>query len=175
MVARITASGNHDVRARTDTCALFLIDQYDHMEKFIMSTTNDVLYTGKTHITGGRNGFARSDDGELDIKLSRPASSDQGTNPEQLLGAGWSACFIGAIGIAAAASKVTVPADVSVDAEIDLCKTEAKGYFLQARLHVSLSGMEPAVAENLVSAAHQTCPYSKALHGNIAITTTVAV
>ena len=140
-----------------------------------MSTTSDVLYTGKTHITGGRNGFARSDDGQLDIKLSRPGSNDPGTNPEQLLGAGWSACFIGAIGLAAAASKLTVPADVSVDAEIDLCKTEAKGYFLQARLRVNLPGLEREVAEKLVSSAHQTCPYSKALHGNVAIETTVTV
>ncbi|MTW10720.1 Ohr family peroxiredoxin [Pseudoduganella eburnea] len=140
-----------------------------------MSVNNDVLYTGKTHITGGRNGFARSDDGQLDIKLSRPASKDPGTNPEQLLGAGWSACFIGAIGIAAAANKLAVPADISVDAEIDLCKTDAKGYFLQARLRVSLPGMEAAAAEELVSAAHQTCPYSKALHGNVAIATTVVV
>jgi Ohr subfamily peroxiredoxin len=140
-----------------------------------MSANNDVLYTGKTHTTGGRNGFARSDDGQLDIKLSRPGSGDPGTNPEQLLGAGWSACFIGAIGIAAAARKLAVPADLAVDAEIDLCKTEAKGYFLQARLRVSLPGMEPAVAESLVSTAHQTCPYSKALHGNVAIATTVVV
>jgi Ohr subfamily peroxiredoxin len=140
-----------------------------------MTTINDVLYTGKTHITGGRNGAARSDDGHLDIKLSRPGSNDAGTNPEQLLGAGWSACFIGAIGIAAAEKKVTVPADVAVDAEIDLCKTEAKGYFLQARLNVFLPGMGRAVAEDLISAAHQTCPYSKALHGNVAISTTVTV
>ncbi len=140
-----------------------------------MSATNDVLYTGKTHITGGRNGFARSDDGQLDIKLSRPGSNAPGTNPEQLLGAGWAACYIGAIGIAAAASKVVVPANVSVDAEIDLCKTEAKGYFLQARLRVSLPGMDPVVAETLIGAAHQTCPYSKALQGKIAIETTVTV
>jgi osmotically inducible protein OsmC len=140
-----------------------------------MTTTNDVLYTGKTHIAGGRNGFARSDDGQLDIKLARPASKDPGTNPEQLLGAGWSACFIGAIGIAAVMHKITVPSDVSVDAEIDLCKNEAKGYFLQARLHVSMPGMNPDIAENLVAAAHQTCPYSKALHGNVAIATTVTV
>jgi Ohr subfamily peroxiredoxin len=140
-----------------------------------MSSSSDVLYTGKTHITGGRNGFARSDDGQLDIKLSRPASKDPGTNPEQLLGAGWSACFIGAIGLAAAANKLAVPADISVDAEIDLCKTEAQGYFLQARLRVSLPGMDATVAETLVSAAHLTCPYSKALHGNVAIATTVVV
>jgi Ohr subfamily peroxiredoxin len=142
---------------------------------FIMTTTNEVLYTGKTHITGGRKGAARSDDGQLNIKLSRPGSNEEGTNPEQLLGAGWSACFIGAIGIAAAEKKVTVPADVAVDAEIDLCKTDAKGYFLKARLNVILPGLELAVAEDLVSAAHQTCPYSKSLRGNVDISTTLTV
>jgi Ohr subfamily peroxiredoxin len=142
---------------------------------FIMTITNEVLYTGKTHITGGRKGAARSDDGQLDIKLSRPGSNEEGTNPEQLLGAGWSACFIGAIGIAAAEKKVAVPANVAVDAEIDLCKTDAKGYFLKARLNVILPGLELAVAEDLVSAAHRTCPYSKSLHGNVAISTTLTV
>ena len=140
-----------------------------------MNTANDVLYTGKTHITGGRNGAARSDDRQLDIQLSRPGSNEPGTNPEQLLGAGWSACFIGAIGIAAAAAKISVPADVAVDAEIDLCKNEARGYFLQARLNVFLPGLARSVAEELVSSAHRTCPYSKALKGNIAINTTVTV
>jgi Ohr subfamily peroxiredoxin len=141
-----------------------------------MTTTNEVLYIGKTHITGGRRGgTARSDDGRLDIKLASPAGNDEGTNPEQLLGAGWSACFIGAIGLAATAKQVKVPADVAVDAEIDLCKTDAKGYFLQARLNVILPGLARAVAEDLVSTAHQTCPYSKALHGNVAISTTVTV
>lgn len=140
-----------------------------------MTTSNEVLYTGKTHITGGRTGAARSDDGRLDIKLSSPGSNEEGTNPEQLLGAGWSACFIGATGLAAAAKKVKLPANVAVDAEIDLCKTDAEGYFLQARLNVILPGLERAVAEDLVSTAHQTCPYSKALRGNVAISTTLTV
>ncbi len=69
-----------------------------------MTQIEKVLYTGKTHTTGGRDGASRSDDGRLDIKLSRPGSSGGGTNPEQLFAAGWSACFIGAMGLAAAQS-----------------------------------------------------------------------
>ena len=128
-----------------------------------------VLYTGKTHTTGGRNGEARSDDGRLDIKLSAPGSSGSGTNPEQLLAAGWSACFIGAMGKAAVALKVTLPSDVAVDAEVDLGKTE-DAFFLQARLNVSLPGLDPAVARAVVDGAHQRCPYSKATRGNIDVT-----
>ncbi|MGG7648068.1 organic hydroperoxide resistance protein [Pseudomonas sp. ES4] len=128
-----------------------------------------VLYTGKTHTTGGRNGEARSDDGRLDIKLSAPGSSGNGTNPEQLLAAGWSACFIGAMAKAAVALKVTLPSDVAVDAEVDLGKTE-DAFFLQARLNVSLPGLDPVVARAVVDGAHQRCPYSKATRGNIDVT-----
>ena len=128
-----------------------------------------VLYTGKTHTSGGRNGEARSDDGRLDIKLSAPGSSGSGTNPEQLLAAGWSACFIGAMAKAAVALKVTLPSDVAVDAEVDLGKTE-DAFFLQARLNVSLPGLDPVVARAVVDGAHQRCPYSKATRGNIDVT-----
>ena len=89
-----------------------------------MSAAEKVLYTGKTHTTGGRDGAARSDDGRLDTKLSTPGSSRPGTNPEQLFAAGWSACFIGAIGLAAGQSKVALPADVArrlVDAAHQTC------------------------------------------------------
>lgn len=132
----------------------------------MINQIDTVLYTGKTHTTGGRNGESRSDDGRLDIKLTAPGSSGSGTNPEQLLAAGWSACFIGAMGKAAVALKVTLPTDVAVDTEVDLGKTE-NAFFVQARLNVSLPGLDPVVARSLVDAAHQTCPYSKATRGNI--------
>jgi osmotically inducible protein OsmC len=126
-----------------------------------------VLYTARTHTTGGREkGIARSSDGHLDVKLSPPGSSGTGTNPEQLFSAGWSACFIGAMGVAAGNLKVALPADVAVDAEVDL-GTADSGYLLQARLNVSLPGLAPAVARELVDAAHEVCPYSKATRGNI--------
>ncbi|ALP67449.1 organic hydroperoxide resistance protein [Paraburkholderia caribensis] len=131
-----------------------------------MARIDNVLYTGKTQTTGGREGAARSSDGRLDIQLSPPGSSGKGTNPEQLFAAGWSACFIGAMGLAARDLKVALPADTSVNAEVDLGTGEG-GYFLQARLNVSLPGVSAEVARKIVDAAHQTCPYSKATRGNI--------
>ncbi|MEY8170965.1 organic hydroperoxide resistance protein [Burkholderia multivorans] len=132
-----------------------------------MSKIDKVLYTGKTHTTsGGRDGSARSSDGRLDIRLSSPGSAGDGTNPEQLFAAGWSACFIGAMQLAARAAKVTLPADLSVDAEVDL-GMGGKAYFLQARLNVSAPGLDRDVVQQIVDAAHQTCPYSKATRGNI--------
>ena len=132
-----------------------------------MTQLEKVLYTGKTHTSsGGRNGTSRSADGRLDIKLSSPGSAGEGTNPEQLFAAGWSACFIGAMGLAAGKMKVTLPDDLAVDAEVDLGTTEG-AFFLQARLNVSVPGVEADVARALVDAAHQTCPYSKATRGNI--------
>ncbi|BCG03356.1 peroxiredoxin (plasmid) [Paraburkholderia sp. PGU19] len=131
-----------------------------------MARIDNVLYTGKTQTTGGREGAARSSDGRLDIQLSPPGSSGKGTNPEQLFAAGWSACFIGAMGLAARDLKLTLPADTHVNAEVDLGTGEG-GYFLQARLNVSLPGVSADVAQKIVDAAHQTCPYSKATRGNI--------
>ena len=131
-----------------------------------MTQTDKVLYTGRTHTTGGRDGASRSSDGRLDVKLSSPGTSGDGTNPEQLFAAGWSACFEGAIGLAARKMKVAVPADAAIDAEVDLCLVDG-AYFLQARLNVSLPGLARDVAQALVDAAHQTCPYSNATRGNI--------
>ena len=130
------------------------------------STTAKILYTGKTHTTGGRDGASRSDDGRLDIRLSSPGTSGAGTNPEQLFAAGWSACFIGAMGKAAGAMKIKLPADLAVDAEVDLANEDGQ-YFLRARLNVSLPSLERETARAVVDAAHQTCPYSKLTRGNI--------
>jgi osmotically inducible protein OsmC len=125
-----------------------------------------VLYTANTHTTGGRDGASKSSDGRLDVKLSSPGTAGKGTNPEQLFAAGWSACFIGAMGLAARERKIALPADTAVDAEVDLGTADG-GYFLQARLNVSLPGVPRDVAQAVVDAAHQTCPYSKATRGNI--------
>ncbi|MFM0075949.1 organic hydroperoxide resistance protein [Paraburkholderia sediminicola] len=137
-----------------------------------MTQADKILYTGKTHVTGGRDGAARSSDGQLDVKLSPPGSSASGTNPEQMLAAGWSACFIGAMGLAAQKLQVALPRDTAVDAEIDLAVKDSS-YFLRARLNVSVPGVEAEVAQALVDAAHQTCPYSKATRGNIDVVITV--
>ena len=126
-----------------------------------------VLYTAKTHTTGGRDGgSSRTSDGRLDVKLSVPGTSGTGTNPEQLFAVGWSACFLSAIKLVAGHMKVRLPAEVAVDPEVDLGTTNG-GYFLQARLNVSLPGIDPEVAQKLVEGAHQECPYSKATRGNI--------
>jgi len=132
-----------------------------------MAQLEKVIYTGKTHTTGGRDGASRSDDGHLNITLS-PLGKGAGTNPEQLLAAGWSACFIGAMGLAAVKLKIALPAETAVDAEVDLGSTEG-AFFIQARLNVTLPGLDREVAQSLADAAHRTCPYSKALRGNIDI------
>jgi Ohr subfamily peroxiredoxin len=137
-----------------------------------MTKIDKVLYTGRTHTTGGRDGLARSSDGRLDIKLSPPGGPGTGTNPEQLFAAGWSACFIGAMGRAASEMKVALPADRAVDAEVDLGTTDG-AFFLQARLTITLPGLDREVAQAVVEAAHQLCPYSKATRGNIDVTLTV--
>jgi lipoyl-dependent peroxiredoxin len=133
-----------------------------------MSQLEKVLYTAKTHTTGGRDGESRSSDGRLEVKLSSPGTAGSGTNPEQLFAAGWSACFIGAMGVAAGKMKVSLPAERAVDAEVDLGLSEG-GFLLRARLNVSLPGLEREVAQSIVEAAHQICPYSKATRGNIEV------
>ena len=132
-----------------------------------MTQIGKVVYTGKTHTTAGReNGVSRSTDGHLDIRLSTPGSARIGTNPEQLFAAGWSACFESAIALAARKRKITLPADVAIDAEVDLNLADG-GYFLRTRLNVSLPGVDREIARALVDEAHQICPYSKATRGNI--------
>lgn len=135
--------------------------------------TGKRLYTAQAHTTGGReHGVGRSSDGHLDVKLSSPGSGGPGTNPEQLFAVGWSACFEGAMGLAAKRMKVGLPADAAIDAEVDL-NNEDGAYFLSARLNVSLPGLDRQVAQSIVDAAHETCPYSKATRGNIDVTITL--
>lgn len=135
------------------------------------ATTADskVLYTARVHSKGGRDGVSRSDDGRLDVKLSPPGPSGTGTNPEQLFAAGWSACFISAMRAVAGKRQIILPDDAAIDAEVDLVASGG-GYNLAARLTIALPGLERDVAQAVVDAAHQTCPYSKATRGNIDVT-----
>jgi osmotically inducible protein OsmC len=140
-------------------------------EETTIAAPKKAVYTAKAHTIGGRDGGAsRTSDGRLEVKLAIPGSTGAGTNPEQLLAVGWSACFLTNIKIAAGKMKVKLPADAAVDAEVDLCQGD-DGYSLQARLNVSLPGLEPAVAQGLVDASHHACPYSKATRGNIDVVT----
>lgn len=135
-----------------------------------MNRPEKVIYTARVHTTGGRTGASRSDDGRLDVKLSRPGTTGAGTNPEQLFAAGWSACFESAMELVAHKMKVALPADLAIDAEVDL-GPNGDGYDVAVRLNVSLPGIAPDVAQRVLEAAHQVCPYSRATHGNIAVET----
>ena len=139
------------------------------------------LYTTSVTVRGGEaahgraSGIAISDDGELLVELRLPVElggTGGGTNPEQLFAAGWSACFLGAMGLAANKRSMKLPADTAVDAEVDL-GTAGSDYFLQARLKISVPNVERELAEALVQEAHQTCPYSKMSRGNIDVELTV--
>ena len=133
-----------------------------------------LLYTARIHTIGGREkGTARSSDGRLDVKLSIPGGPGTGANPEQLLAAGWSACFESAMGLAARTRKIALPADFAIDAEVDLNLAGGDDYFLRARLNVSVPGLDRAVAQELVDAGEMICPYSKALKGSIDVTVTL--
>jgi lipoyl-dependent peroxiredoxin len=128
------------------------------------------MYTAKTRTTGGReNGASRSSDGRLDIRFSTPGPERIGTNPEQLFAAGWSACFESAVVLAARNRKIHLPADVTIDAEVELNLGD-DGYFLRTRLNVRLPGVERKIAQALVDEAQEICPYSKATRGNIEVT-----
>ncbi|MCT9811888.1 organic hydroperoxide resistance protein [Acidovorax sp. Be4] len=137
-----------------------------------MASLDKVLYTARTHTTGGRDGAASSDDARLDISLSSPGGAGKGTNPEQLFAAGYSACFIGAMKAVAARQKLTLPQDLSVDAEVDLGPV-GQAFGIAVRMTIHLPGMDKAQAQQLVDAAHQVCPYSNATRGNIDVTLTL--
>jgi Ohr subfamily peroxiredoxin len=132
-----------------------------------MTKLEKILYTAKAHTTGGRDGGAsRTDDGRLQVTLSQPGTPGTGTNPEQLFAAGWSACFLSAAKLVAGKKKISLPAEVAIDAEVDLGTTHG-GFGLAVRLNVSLPGMDQETAQSLVEAASHVCPYSLATSGNI--------
>jgi osmotically inducible protein OsmC len=128
------------------------------------------LYTASVTTTGGRDGRAVSSDGVLDVKLTTPrelgGQGGEATNPEQLFAAGYSACFIGALKFVASQQKQALPADTSITAQIGIGQIPG-GFGLEAELQISLPGLDRELAQQLVDAAHQVCPYSNATRGNI--------
>ena len=136
-----------------------------------MNVLQEVAYTANATATGGREGIAKSDDGRLDVKLSTPKNlggdDGQGTNPEQLFGAGYAACFIGALKHVAGAEKITLPSDLYINSEVSIGPIEG-GFGIAVKLSISLGDMDKAQAEALVEKADQVCPYSNATRGNIA-------
>lgn len=135
------------------------------------------LYTATATATGGRAGTAKSSDGVLDLTLSTPkelgGAGGLGTNPEQLFAAGWSACFLSAMGLTAGKHNVKLPAETAVDAEVDLLNTDG-AFSLRVRLNVTIPGVDRETAQAIADDAHQVCPYSKATRGNIDVTISVA-
>lgn len=131
-----------------------------------------ILYRTKATATGGRDGASKSEDGKVDVKLSVPKElggpGGEGTNPEQLFAAGYSACFLGALKFVAGKEKVKVPDDATVTADVGIGpRDDGTGFGLDVALAVSLPGLDKAVAEDLVQKAHVVCPYSHATRGNI--------
>ena len=128
------------------------------------------LYTAEALATGeGRDGNARTNDGKLDVGLASPVElggSGQGTNPEQLFAAGYSACFIGALKFVAGQKKIALPADTSIDADVGIGQIP-EGFGIKVAMAVKIPGRDRAKAEELVQAAHAVCPYSNATRGNI--------
>lgn len=123
-----------------------------------------ILFSGTTHVKGGKDGYARSTNGVLDIALPQPHPA-----AENLFAAAWSTCFIGALELAASQKKVTLPASPEADTTIDLLNRGADGFVLRARLDISVPGVDHDTARELVDLAHKICPYSKAVEGNIDI------
>jgi Ohr subfamily peroxiredoxin len=137
--------------------------------------TSKTIYTAHVHTVGGREGAAKSSDGELDIKLSTPGTNRPGTNPEQLFAAGWSACFEGALGVVAKQAGVEFLADPEVGAEVHLHLDDIDGYLLTARLNVNIPGVADDVAHELIERAHEICPYSKMTRSGIDASVALAV
>ncbi len=137
-----------------------------------------VLYTATATATGGREGSARSSDGALDAKLTTPkelgGAGGDGTNPEQLFAAGYSACFLGALKHVAGSEKVKLPADTAIDGQVGIGPIPT-GFGIEVALTIHLPGMDQAAAEALVQKAHIVCPYSNATRGNIDVTLTTVV
>ena len=131
------------------------------------------LYTAHAHVTGGRDGAAKTDDGKLDVKLAPPkelGGNGAGTNPEQLFAAGYAACFIGAMRLVAGNEKIAVPQGLAIDADVSLGKEAQDNFRLGVVFNIALPGMDKAAAEALVAKAHEVCPYSRATRGNIDVT-----
>lgn len=131
----------------------------------------DVKYRTRATATGGRDGEARSEDGRFVAKLSTPkelgGAGGDGTNPEQLFAAGYSACFIGALKAAGQQLKLKVPDETTVTATVGIGPRAAGGFGITADLEISLPGLDHGDAERLVEAAHQICPYSNATRNNV--------
>lgn len=131
-----------------------------------------ILYTGTATSTGGREGRSSTSDGKLDLALSTPrelgGAGGEGTNPEQLFAAGYSACFQGALGVVARQEGADVSGS-TVTARVGIGKND-DGFGIIVEIEAEIPDMDAADARALLEKAHQVCPYSKATRGNISVT-----
>jgi Ohr subfamily peroxiredoxin len=141
-----------------------------------MSKVENVLYRAEVTSQGGREGRSVSSNGVLDVKLTTPKElggmGEQGTNPEQLFAAGYSACFLGAMKFVAMKEKIALPADTSIKAVVGIGPIPT-GFGIEAELKISVPGLDRNVAQGLIEKAHIVCPYSNATRGNINVTLTL--
>lgn len=140
-----------------------------------MNKLEKVLYTAEATSTGGRDGRAVSSDNKLEVKLASPkemGGNGDGTNPEQLFAAGYSACFMGAMRFVAGKEKIVIPAEAKITGRVGIGPIP-QGFGIQTELRIALPGMDRAAAQSLVEKAHQVCPYSNATRGNIEVTLTL--
>ncbi|MFT4267107.1 MAG: organic hydroperoxide resistance protein [Xenophilus sp.] len=141
-----------------------------------MTSPSTILYTAVATATGGREGRAASSDQALDVQLSTPrelgGAGGEGTNPEQLFAAGYSACFIGALKFVAGQEQLKLPAEPTIEGHVGIGQIPG-GFGIAVELRIAVPGLERAVLESLVEKAHQVCPYSNATRGNIDVTLTV--
>ena len=135
-----------------------------------MDTPNSIAYSTKVTAVGGRDGAARSEDGKLTVALSTPqelgGAGGDGTNPEQLFAAGYSACFLGAMKLVATQEKITLTDDLSITGTVGVGPIDG-GFAITVSLDILVPGMERTEALSLIGKAHQVCPYSNATRGNV--------
>ena len=141
-----------------------------------MHKLDKVVYSATARAIGGREGTISGANPQLELKLSTPkelgGGGGDGTNPEQLFAAGYSACFIGALKLVASQAKVVLPDDLSIEGTVGIGPI-SHGFCIKVELKISLPGIDKTVAQSLVDAAHQVCPYSNATRGNVEVTLTL--
>jgi osmotically inducible protein OsmC len=139
-------------------------------------TIEKVLFRAHAHVTGGRDGRATDPESDLDLKLTMPkelgGGGGEGTNPEQLFAAGYSACFIGAVRTVSARDKIVLPKDLAIDGTVGIGRIP-NGFGIEVELKISLPGMDRSEAQALIDKAHVVCPYSNATRNNIDVKLTL--
>ena len=135
-------------------------------------TIEKTLYHAEARVTGGRDGRVTSSDKQLDVQLTTPKAlggpGGEGTNPEQLFAAGYSACFLSALKLVAGKAKAELPEDTHINAKVAI-GPDGEGFGLAVTLAVTLPGLDESDARALVEKAHEVCPYSNATRGNIPV------